>query len=238
MGKKDLRVNLRLLTQMFLLVFILASCKKQSSSIITTDDAGNAEQKGKPAPGPVLTYLNVTVDDGGYKFSSDGGGNYVTGSQAVSAKFDEQGNFILSLGKEGHGPSETNTRWINVNFDSPIVVYIPPPIAGNNHLQGISTGSVAGITFIPLQNLSVGQSECVGLTGGTDGWVTNWHRGVEDVAGNQTAYAVFTRTSATSWTVTPAGGCSPNSNVCALRNGPGTLYGYYNMSFFFTLTKQ
>ena len=52
----------------------------------------------------------------------------------------------------------------------------------------------------------------------------------------------FTSTTGSSFTVTvtvpvtPAGTCSPNSNVCALRNGPGVLYGYYNMPFSFTLT--
>jgi hypothetical protein len=226
----------------FLLVLTFTSCKKQTTDIAASDaseEIVTATAKGGKPSGPAEVFLKVTVDNtAGYKITNDGGGDYTNGLQSVGAKFDGSGNFIFACGTSGHGPNATLVRWMNINFDSPINVLIPPPITGNDKVTAITTGFVAAFTFIPLQNLSIGQSECVGLTGGSNaGWVMNFHRTAEDVTGSPSSYAVFTRINSTQWTVTPAGSCSPNSNVCALRNGPGVLYGYYNMPFSFTLTK-
>ena len=220
-------------------IFVFTSCKKQTTEVAATgEEIATAKAGSKPNTFPMV-YLQLTARDAlGDKLTSDGGSNYTNGSQAVSAKFDQYGNFIFSCGTSGHGPSATLVRWMNINFDSPIDVFINPPITGNDKITAITTISVAAFTFIPLQDLAVGQSECVGLTGGSAAeWVMNFHRTAEDVANSPSAYAVFTRINSTQWTVTPAGSCSPNSNVCALRDGPGVLYGYYNMPFSFTLTK-
>jgi len=195
-----------------LLIFVITSCTKKTNEITTTANSEEVTvaKTSKPNTLPEVS-LNVTVRDAaGDKITSDGGGSYISGSQSVSAIIDQYGNFIFSCGTSGHGPSATLVRWLNINFDSPIQVFINPPVTGNDKVTAITTIAVAAFTFIPLQNLVVGQSECVGLTGGS---------GAE-------------------WTVTPVGSCSPNSNVCALRNGPGTLYGYYNLPFALTLTKQ
>lgn len=226
----------------FLMVLTFTSCKKQTTDIAASDaskEIATATAKGGKPSGPAEVFLKVTVDNtAGYKITSDVGGDYVNGLQSVGAKFDGPGNFIFSCGKSGHGPNATFVRWMNINFDSPINIFTPPPITGNDKVTAITTLPAAGFTFIPLQNLAVGESECVGLTGGSGAdWIMNFHRGAEDVSSSPSAYAVFTRISSTQWTVTPAGSCSPNSNVCALRNGPGVLYGYYNMPFSFTLTK-
>lgn len=230
-----------LVLAVFFMIFS-TSCKK--TNIKPGDDANPVDlssakgNSGKPT-GPVEVFLKVTVDNtAGYNITSDGGGDYVTGSQSVSAKFDASGNFIFSCGLGGHGNNTYMIRWMNINFSQPIQVFINPPITGSDKVTAITTGFVAAYTFIPLQSLAVGQSECVGLTGGSNAnWVMNFHRTAEDVNGSPSAYAVFTRISATQWKVTTAGSCSPNSNVASLRYGPGTLYGYYNMPFSFTLTK-
>lgn len=204
----------------------------------TVEEIAAAKAGSKPSTLPVVS-LKVTVRDAvDDKLTSDGVGDYVTGSQNVSAKFDQYGNFIFTCGLGGRGNNTYMVRWLNINFSSPVEVYINPPITGNDRVTAITTLPAAESTFIPLQNLVVGESECVGLTGGSGAdWVMNFHRGAEDVITSPSAYAVFTRISLTQWTVTPVGDCSPNSNVCALRNGPGVLYGYYNMPFSFTLTK-
>jgi hypothetical protein len=219
-----------------LLLQIITSCKK--NDVVSGSDPNEqlSSAKGKPNTLPEV-FLKLTVNDAaGNKITSDGGGDYINGTQSFNAKFDQSGNFILACGSPGHGAHQgPPVRWMNINFDSPVVVYIPPPITGSDKVTGITTGSVAAFTFIPLQNLEVGQSECVGLTGGSGAeWVMNFHRNASD---ESAAYAVFTRINATQWTVAPAGSCSPNSNVCALRYGAGTLYGFYNMPFSFTLTK-
>ncbi len=223
---------------LILLFFAFTACKKQISDVnlsAATDEVALA----RPNTIPVVN-LKMTVNDAsGYNITSDGGNDYVNGSQKVSASFDQYGNFIFNCGLGGHGNNTYMIRWFNFNFSQPIQIFITPPVSSSERGLGITTGSVAGYTFIPLQNLTVGQSECVGLTTGISGnpWTVNFHRATEDVSSSPSAYAVVTRTSLTQWTVTPAGSCSPNSNVCALRNGPGTLYGYYNMPFSFTLTK-
>jgi hypothetical protein len=240
--KKNPFINAsRIIMNALFLILVIISCTKKTNEIPTTANSEEVAvaKASKPNTLPGVS-LNVTVREVvGDKITSDGGGSYVSGSQSVSAIFDQYGNFIFSCGTSGHGPSATLVRWLNINFDSPIQIFINPPITGNDKVTAITTIVVAAFTFIPLQNLVVGQSECVGLTGGSGAeWVMNFHRNAEDVSSSPSSYAVFTRINSTQWTVTPVGSCSPNSNVCALRNGPGTLYGYYNMPFAFTLTAQ
>lgn len=223
-----------------IICFAFSACQKQTSvsnTPILSEEIETAKPDAKPNTlAEVL--VKLTVNDAGTNLTSDGGGDYVNGSQAVGAKFDAYGNFIFSCGTSGKGPNAIQLRWLNIDFNSPIQVFINPPITGSDKVTAITTISVAAYAFIPLQSLAVGQSECVGLTGGSGAdWTMNFHRAAEDVPGSPSAYAVFTRTSSTQWTVTPIGSCSPNSNVCALRNGPGVLYGYYNMPFSITLTK-
>lgn len=224
-----------------LLIFSASSCTKKTSDIgksAIPEEFATAKAGSKPGTFPEVL-LNVTVNDAsGNNLTSDGGGYYITGLRNVSAKFDQYGNFIFNCGLAGRGSNKYMDRWLNINFSSPVVVYINPPITGNDKVTAITTIPVAAYTFTPLQNMVEGQSQCVGLTGGSGAdWVMNFHRGAEDISSSPSAYAVFTRISSTQWSVTPAGDCSPNSNVCALRNGPGVLYGYYNMPFSFTLTK-
>lgn len=240
--KKDLLITAFCYSLGFLLmVSSITSCTKErleTARTLEPERAAASTERGKVPSGPAEVFLKVTVNNSGNNITSDGAGDYVNGSQSVSARFDTYGNFIFSCGLGGQGKNTYLIRWMNINFSSPVVIYSNPPITGNDKVTAITTVSAVGQTFTPLQNMSVGQSQCVGLTGGSNsGWVMNFHRGAEDVSTSQSAYAVFTRTSLTQWTVTPAGSCSTNSNICALRNGPDILFGYYNIPFSFTLTK-
>ena len=230
-----------------LLPFVITSCQKNAPDVLpdNTNDVTSSANAWRTGLSPVA--LILTVDNTtGYKITSDGRGNYENGLQNVSASFDQYGNFIFNCGTTSPNPSSPLARWLNFNFNDPIVVYTTPPITTGNNVANAMT-SLPGAAFSPytaLQNLAVKQTECITLTGGptyknAPAWTANFHRGAaEDVSSSPTAYAVVTRISSTQWIMTPVGGCSPNSNVAALRNGPGTLYGYYNIPFFFTLTAK
>jgi hypothetical protein len=238
MKQNQLSTAFNLIASALVFTLAIASCNKKSSEFklaSSTDEIASA----KPATIQTVS-LKVTANDAAANnLTSDGGGDYVNGSQSVSATFDQYGNFIFNCGLGGHGNNTYMIRWFNFDFSQPIQIFIAPPVSTSERGLSMTTGFVAAYTFIPLQNLAVGQSECVGLTTGISGnsWTVNFHRTAEDVSSSPSAYAVFTRINSTQWTVSPVGSCSPNSNVCALRNGPGTLYGYYNMPFSLTLTK-
>ncbi len=235
-------VHLLAITSLFS-VLLIASCQKDNRDRLLTNDGDNPESTGsvtkKPGTIPIV-YLSLTMaNTAGDRLTSDQNGSYVNGSQGVSAKFDQYGNFIFGIGPVGHGASATLQRWINIDLSSPVVVYSNPPITGNDIVTAITTVPASGLTSVAMQNMEVGATQCITLTGGSNaGWVMNFHRGAEDVNTSQSSYMVVTRNSTTQWTMTPVGSCSPNSNVCALRNGSEVLYGYYNMPFSFTLTAQ
>ena len=169
-------------------IFVIASCTKKTNEIaaITNSEEVTIAKGAKPNTLTEVS-LSVTVREAvGDKITSDGGGSYTTGSQSVSAVFDQYGNFIFSCGSGGRGNNTYLIRWLNINFDSPIQVFINPPITGNDKVTSITTIAVAAFTFIPLQSLVVGQSECVGLTGGSGAaWVMNFHRNAEDVSSSR-----------------------------------------------------
>ena len=228
------------------LLFTLAigSCSKKSAELKlapSTDEIASAK------PGSVTeVLLKVTVRDAsGDKITSDGGGDYINGSQNVQATFSQAGNFQFNS-QPSANPHAVAIRWLNYNIDSPSQVFTNPPVTSNLKGTFISTGrsSLQG-TYVPLQNLSVNQSECICFTSGIGTDLSgngiyglNFHRGTEDNISSPTAYMVVTRINSTTWTMTPVGSCSPNSNIAALKDAStGNLYGYYNMPFSFTLTK-
>jgi hypothetical protein len=239
MKKITLKNSSRLMMSALLLPFVISSCQKNTQDILpgNSDDATSSAQYRRTGLSPVA--LKVTVSDAsGYKITSDGGGDYVNGSRTVSANFDGYGNFIFATGATSNKPGSPLVRWLSVNLDDPIVIYKTPPVSGaNNQAGGLSTGQVEGVSFTPMQSMTVGQTQCIGLTLGGGYWVVNFHRPPEDISTSQAAYVVVTRINDTQWTMQPVGECSPNSNVGALRYGTANLYGYYNLPFLFTLTK-
>ena len=225
--------------------FSFMACQKQTSdpgASVLAEEIATAKAGSKPGTFPEVL-VKVTVNDAGNNVTSDGGGDYENGLEAVSAKIDQYGNFIFSCGKTGRGPGAIQVRWLNYDFSSPMPGYSARPSERGAYIATIKS-SVASSTFIPLQNLEVGSTECITMAMGlytlADG-VVNFHRQpTEDNTTTPTAYVYVTRDSETQWTITPvpplSGGCSTISNVAALRINT-VLAGYYNMPFSITLTK-
>lgn len=241
---KKLFKNVSLLLSAFVLSFIIQSCSKSGTTTepsITTEEA-TATAKGKPNTlSEVL--LKLTVNGAGNNVTSDGNNDYINGVQNVSARIDQYGNLIFSCGSSGHGPSATPDRWLNYNFSSPLT---GSSVRNNEKGAYIATikSSIVPTTFIPLQELTVGSTECITMAMGLftlENGVVNFHRQpTEDNNSTPTAYVYVTRNSDIQWTMTPvpplSGGCSTISNVAALRVST-ELVGYYNMPFSLTLTK-
>jgi len=179
--------------------------------------------------------------------TNDGLGSYVDGSQNVQAQLDAAGTFAFNTFSGRRG---TATRWVNYDFSRPVDpsnTFLP----AQDHTQNyhFSSGGSQYSPWVPVQYLGTPgypSSEC-GYMGnsfaasGTTSYRVSFHKGYEDTQTTPSAFAVFTRVSVSPavWTVQPAGSCSPNSNVAALRSGDGSiLYGYYSIPFLFTLTAK
>ncbi len=184
-----------------------------------------------------------------YAIQNDGAGAYVDGTQDVQAVLDDNGTFAFNTETGVH---RSAVRYVTYDFNNPVDpanTYRPTPSNLRNY--HFTTGASQHSPEIPIQNLGVNgnpTSECIymgnsfatgkSLTDPTTSWRVSFHAHLEDVSNTPTAFAVVTRTSVSpaAWTITPAGACSPVSNVASLRSGDGSvLYGYYNLPFFFTL---
>lgn len=235
-----------------LLTVAIASCTKKSSEVTPTpvsDDEVAMVQKGKPGTPPVVS-LRVTVNNStGNNITSDGNiapdntGDYISGQQNVSATFDQAGNFIFNAVASGN-PNASPTRWLTLNLNQEITA--TSPYSGIYKATYISTGkSSLFTTYTPLQNMTyspVQQVQCIGFSTGPTGpnapaATVNFHRAGEDVINSSSSFVEIKRISLTQWTMTPLSNCSNISNTAALRSG-ATVYGYYNIPFFFTLTSQ
>lgn len=219
----------------------------------TTSPGMEVPQTILAARAPSLTTVSLvvtvsTADQAGnpYGIQPDGQGVYTDGSQNVQAVLDQYGTFALNTNMF---PKKTAIRWVSYDFNNPVDstnTYRPSP--SNTRNFHFSTGPSAYSPFTPIQNLGVNgnpTSECIymgnGISNSSASWRVSFHKGQEDVSNGPTAYAVVTRTSVSPavWTITPAGSCSPASNVASLRSGDGTiLYGYYYIPFSFTLTAR
>ena len=233
-----------LFLHILIICFAFAACQKQTTDTISSVSEETATAKAGSKPGTFPEVLvKLTVNDAGARVTSDGGGDYVNGQQAVSARIDQYGNLIFSCGTSGRGPNAVQVRWLSYDFGDPQPGYSARSSERGAYIATIKS-SVAPTTFTPLQNLEVGATECVTMAMGLftlANGVVNFHRQpTEDNGTTPTAYVYVTRNSETQWTMTPvpplSGGCSTISNVAALRVNTN-LVGYYNMPFSFTLTK-
>lgn len=252
--KKNLLTQLsKTIMTALLFAFAFTSCENE-----TVQPEGNsidAFSKASARPNSLATVsLKVTVhsmDASGntYNIQNDGKGDYLNGVDNVQAVLDAAGTFAFNT------KSSTKiaaVRWVSYNFNNPVDpanAYRPSPSNSKNYHFSTGKSLFGTDPFIPLQNLGVNgniSSECIymgnGIYNATTNWRVSFHKGYEDTATGSTAYAVVTRTKVKAtdgvdeWTITPVGTCSANSNVAALRSGDGiTLYGYYNIPFFFTL---
>jgi len=197
-----------------------------------------------PAVPLVVTVSDTDLNGNPYYIRSDGQGTYTDGLQGVQAALDQYGQFAFNT-QPGTG-KKISIRWVTYDFNNPVDpsnTYRPNPSNLENY--HFSTGASQFQPMIPIQNLGVNGnpvSECVymgnSVANSTTQWRVSFHKGLEDVANSQSAYAVVTRQSVSPavWTITPSGACSPVSNVASLRSGDSSiLYGYYRIPFLFTL---
>lgn len=234
------------LTTLSLLVLIATACADQPrvAEPVAATNGGALASRGLATVSLVVTVSNADSLGNAYNIRNDGQGVYTDGLQNVGAQLDQYGTFAFNT-FTGTGKA-TATRWVIYDFSSPVDpnnTYRPTP--SNSKNDHFSTGASAFSPFTPLQNLGVNgnpSTECIYMGNGIadtagDIWGVSFHKGNEDVANSPTAFAFVTRTSISpaSWTITPVGSCSPNSNVASLRSSTGFLYGYYNIPFFFTL---
>jgi hypothetical protein len=231
-----------LVANILVLAFLITSCTKKTSEInqnVSSEEVAS-KASAKP-PGLQEVQLRITVRNAtGDKITSDVAADYVNGTQNVQAIFSSSGYFQFNTQNITGKPVQ---RWLKYDFSSPSQVLITPPSTANLIGTFLSSGisSLQG-TYIAPQNLALGQSECIVVTGtvtnSTNSYQVNFHRGVEDVSTSPTSYMVLTRTGTGTWTMEPVGSCSPNSNIGALRDASaGITYGYYNLPFSFALTK-
>jgi len=218
---------------------MLASAPRNRDPAVLSASRGSA-----PVVSLVVAIADADGSGNSYHIRSDGQGTYTDGTQGVQAILDQYGTFAFNTVTA----REVAVRWVVYDFSSPVdptnTYRATPSNSLNYHF---STGPASNVPFLPIQNLGVNgnpATECIymgnGLSNSSTTWGVSFHKGLEDVPTSPTAYAVVTRTSTApaTWTITPAGSCSPNSNVASLRSSTGVLYGYYNLPFVFTLTAR
>lgn len=233
-----------LVMNVLLLTFMITSCVKKTSDLKEAslpEEFASATAKGKPGTTAEVS-LSMTVNDAlENKITSDGGGAYVNGTGNVKVVFDQYGNFMF--GAASSNPRvPPMTRYLNINFDSPLPGYQAKSGDQSRFISTITTVTSPNSTH--LQDLIVGQTKCIGFSAGIstiESGVLNFHRSsTEDTPTSPTSYVYVTRISSTEWLMTPvpplSGGCSAISSVGALRINT-VLFGYYNMPFSFTLTQ-
>jgi len=241
---------------------VVAACNQPPASNVSPTAPSAAALDAKPGGGPQtisgkpggpptislrLTVSNTDALGNASGITNDGQGDYVDGSQNVQAQLDSQGTLAFNTFTSNRGSA---TRWVNYDFSRPVDplnTFRPPQDHTRNY--HFSTGGSPFSQWVPVQYLGTPgfpTSECGYMGNGfnadsSTNYRVSYHKGYEDIANSPTSFAVFTRVTETPavWTVQPAGSCSANMNIAALRSGDGTvLYGYYSIPFSFTLTAK
>ena len=183
---------------------------------------------------------------------------YIDGVDGVSANFDESGNLNISFQDKRHKTRLVYFDYGDPNTGDPSQVFMAPPPGA--HVPPYPTGfqneanvinhHTDTVPFTPLQNMSVGAVQCVGLAVTFQlngrGWRNNFHYMQNFPNSSITAYGVVTRLDANTWEVEPkASACNPGVATVAELNdiplsGPGGLTnnGMYYMPFKLTLVKR
>ena len=213
---------------------LLVACGDAKQAITApTDGALGGPALARPAPS---TPLAVTVEDAGFRITSDAGGEYLDGSQGVAASIDGNGNLIFQTG---------TTRTLNFDFSH--------QTGGTPYLVDL-TGKNPGVSVLTLQNgingglepkitsLAVGGSAFypTSFAFGTaaNGIRVLFHRDAENTLATQSTYAYITRTGAGTWTMVSSSTCpgSPDvagvwTNDLATKRIDLVFRGYYSMPF-------
>lgn len=177
---------------------------------------------------------------------------YIDGSDGVGAKFDTSGNLVIDFQNK-----KPKTRLVYFDYDAPQMYASPPPGAhvppyptGFQNMARVITNHQTVPSFTPLQNLSVGAAQCVGLAFtfqlNGKGWRNNFNYAQNFPNSSLTSYAVVTRIDANTWEIEPkVSTCNTGIATVAELNdiplsGPGGLTnnGMYYMPFKLTLVRK
>lgn len=246
------RKHSHILLAAFLIIFF--SCKKEvvNDTSIEVFSAAKASSGGKPGSlkeVPLIVSFASVQDDGTVCKITGDGGDYVNGSQNVSAKIDVYGNFLFSTHGDRH-----------LNYDFSVPTSGSPQMALTTNSSKACVFNMIGSNYsctphTALQNLQKGANpESVGIGGGfsaTDGndYHVSFHRSLEDTPDSPTSFAVVTRTKAKNagdpvdeWIIVSSGStCSSSTNIGSLKQATKTStisIGYYVLPFKITLTAQ
>lgn len=218
---------------------------------------------------PVVTPLKVTIQN----FDSTGtfprirsdcwnaavpNCPYVDGLEGVSASFDKSGNLQVDCQSSKTQIRQVYFDYGNPNTGDPSQVFMPPPPGshvppyptGFQNMARVVTDPPVNAPFTPLQNLSIGAVQCVGLAvtfqlNGT-GWRSNFRKGNNFPNTPLASYGVVTRLDANTWEVEPrASSCNPGTATVGELNdiplsGPGSLTnnGMYYLPVKITLVRK
>lgn len=239
----------------------VGACSEQIQTALEPDQAVFAKAAGGGGSTVPSVSLKVAIaavcpaaTDAVCRIRSDKDEAYRDGEQNVKAVFDSYGNFIFDT-----NTSRTSAiRHIVHDFSrrygtAGTTAGAPEPDNTRNfHFATMKSQLTNG--KVDIQTMDVLSTQCLALGSGytlkSNSKLTarlSFHRGQEDNVASPTAYAVFRRTGADTWTMTPDRTCpnvplgneAKNDDVGAVRNDDGTaLHGYYHLPFIFTLTRK
>lgn len=183
---------------------------------------------------------------------------YVDGLEGVAASFDKSGNLQITFQN-----SKTQIRLVYFDYGNPNtgdpsqVFMLPPPGAhvppyptGFQNMAHVVTDPTGNAPFTPLQDMSVGTVQCVGLAFtfqlNGKGWRNNFRKANNFPNTPLASYGVVTRLDTNTWEVEPkASSCNQGTATVSELNdiplsGPGNLTnnGMYYMPFKLTLVRK
>jgi len=177
----------------------LAACTDTPTAPNDVDAAG-ALLAAKAAPARDSVLLGVTVADGPYQIQSDGLGEYLNGSAGMGAVIDMYGN--LQISPFNATASSPPQRRLNVTY--PAGQSWTFPTQWNFKIKSNTTNNGNP----RIQDMAIGAALCYNVTIAHRTQAVQYVDSFNPAAYPSSSYALITRTSATTWTMTSNGpGC-------------------------------
>lgn len=206
------------------ILVLLVSCQKDFKASEPQLTANGKPADTGPSTKLSTVSLSVAVDDLN-GISSDGKGNYVDGSQQVSATIRSSDGNLFIVTNTTFKPRQ---RWFNFPF--------------NTSLEGKDDYRIVTDAATPLQNMSTASGSNTQLAGMrvwayTGRGVLAWNMRFDyDASGNgnpATDKVLITRTGANTWVIE-----STDDATAELLDANGSFVAYYSVPFKLTLTKK
>lgn len=206
---------------LFGFAMFLQGCIKESrgtanniNAVSSGNDLAPSAKNTRGSSLPVVS-LNVAMlsangdNTVSYKIKSKSGQNYSDGVDYVSAVIDQNGNFSFNTNTFKNSLAK---RFVVYDLSNPVDLtntYSPAFGRGYyyqyNYVFTTAASQYGTNPFVPLQNLQVGTSECVAMTGNINGdgvngifkYTVRFHATKDDQASTPTAFATVTRISDT-----------------------------------------